>query len=631
MPAILCWPIGVGLAVALLSAALPCCGQEGSADWGTVWQSQLPELERHPSLFYDEADRPRMLERIGHEPWKSWWERRSSYLHVTALRWWLLGDANDAQKARASLLDQPIWRQTPQGYLEPSSHRFADYVIAYDLLAGWGGLSTADHTAIRSKIAAEADHYYSVLEGGAVGGANYGNQRTLAASALGMAALALCEYAEGQSGPAEWLATALREIRRDENWWFFRPDGLFVEGLGYTGYMSCQFVPFSVAYERATGKYLFSDERLRQWLVFSCYQVLGNGDFTMWGTCESSTGGLSYLAPLCNARYGKDLAPLFQRAFNLRPGAAPHPLHMHLALAHYDHEVAGAVPPASSVFPLSQMVVLRESWQPEAASVWFSGKDGTWPLAQRYGTYSHADCGSFVLAFGNETLATDSGYDHWQSRDYYGGEFHNVLLVDGKGPAQETPGELSEVGLEGPVRHAKVTTQYGGCRLRRTLALVRGRYVLVADCIGAQGKHEYTWQVRSTCPPGAEGSSVSAREVTWPGLSAEGWRDLRPGRARLTTVAPPFASLRVDPGRWRPISGKPEFANQVAKASWRAADSTALFALLPNDAGSPELSWGPLDGQGLEVRGGGWQDRVTIDGGELRIGGSDGLQWEASL
>jgi len=341
-----------------------------------------------------------------------------------------------------------------------------------------------------------------------------------------------------------------------------------------------------------------------------------------WGTCESGHG-LGFFGLLSNLRYGRDLAPLFKQAFHLPARPTLHPYHVHIALARHDPETTRKAPPASRAFPASQTVVLREDWSHDTVATWFAGKDGTWPLKYRYGTYSHGDSSHFVLAAWDEVLAADSGYDHWQSRDYYGAEFHNVVLIDGKGPAQDTPGVMSNVETNGPVRRAMVTTTYQDCTVRRTLALVRGRYVLIADLIIADRSHEYAWQVRSICPPDSPGTHLGKRDVTWPGLSAKGWRDLKLGRTQLTTVAPPFAQLTLEKGRFRPQSPK-EFHNQVAVARWQAKDTTALFALLPNLRKTPDLSWSPLDGQNLEISGPGWTDRIVINAEELSITGSNG-------
>lgn len=301
---------GLTLMACLLALSSGCAQDQTPAEWGPLWQPQLPAKERHPALFFDEKDRARMLERTKTPPTDYWWKSfcSSGYRSAPAIRWWLLGDEAAAQQARDDLVSKPIWREETHGYLEPSSHRFADYVLAYDLLASWPGLTEEDARIIRDRIAAEAEYYYRTMDG-VPGGANYGNQRTLGCSALGMASLTLCEYSGTEHTPAQWLARALYQIRRDENWWFFRPGGHFVEGLGYSNYMGILFVPFALAYERATGQYLFEDERLREWLTFAAYQTTAQGEYIPWGTCESGRV-VRFFVMLSNQRYGRDLAPL---------------------------------------------------------------------------------------------------------------------------------------------------------------------------------------------------------------------------------------------------------------------------------------------------------------------------------
>lgn len=604
-------------------AVLASRAQEAPADWSELWQPSLPARERHPFLFYDERDRERMKEHIAREPWKDWWTALSnSQARSSApVRWWLTGDEEAARMARADLLERPIFRQQPQGYLEPSSHQLTDYAAAYDLLAAWPGLNAEDRRTIRDKIAAETDYYYGILSGPARGGANYGNQRTLGASAMGMAALALCEYKESPSGPEKWLRRALYEIRREENWSFFRADGHFIEGAGYTNYMDLQFLPFAIAYERASGKYLFEEPRLREHLTFAAYQMLASGDVIPWGTCEVQHG-IAIFALVSNKRYGRDLAPLCAHAFSR--SMRPHSLHLHIAMAQVEDGIPGALPEASRVFPGSHLAVFRDNWGSDCAAVWFGGKESGWGLPNRYRSYSHGDCGHFVVAMADEVLAADSGYDHWASRDYYDATFHNVILIDGKGPDSFTTGAMSDYSAEGPVRHASVAAQYQGCSVRRKLALVRGRYVVVADRVVADAEHDYAWQVRSTCPPEAPGTRLGKREVVWPGLAANGWRELKPGRTQLTTVVPPFASLSLEKGRWRPISSRPEFANQVAVAKWRAADTWAMFVLIPNLRERPDVTWRDAGAGTVAVDGPGWSDTMALAGGELRIQSRDG-------
>jgi hypothetical protein len=223
----------------------------------------------------------------------------------------------------------------------------------------------------------------------------------------------------------------------------------------------------------------------------------------------------------------------------------------------------------------------------------------------------------------DEILASDSGYDHWHSQDYYGAEFHNVPLIDGKGPTQTTFGTISGAKLTGPVQHATMTAAYQDCLWNRTLFLVRGRYALVVDTFRSSKEHEYQWQIRSSSPPGARGSSQTQRSVTWPGLSSTQWQKGVLGESELTTVFPPFAQITVEKGRWRPLSGEPEFANQVAVGKWRAGSHKALFALLPNKSTRREITWEAMDQQNLRIQGPHWTDTVRLDGDHLVIHSSD--------
>jgi hypothetical protein len=112
--------------------------------------------------------------------------------------------------------------------------------------------------------------------------------------------------------------------------------------------------------------------------------------------------------------------------------------------------------------------------------------------------------------------------------------------------------------------------------------------------------------------------------VTWPGLDALELRSLRPGKTQLTTIVPPAATLTVEKGRWRPMSGNPEFINQVAVARWKAASTTALFALLPNLKDKPDVTCQAGKRDGIVVRGPDWTDRVWIEGAWLRLKSEDG-------
>jgi len=104
---------------------------------------------------------------------------------------------------------------------------------------------------------------------------------------------------------------------------------------------------------------------------------------------------------------------------------------------------------------------------------------------------------------------------------------------------------------------------------------------------------------------------------------ADEWRSLKLGQTELTVVVPAFTRLRLEKGRWMPISSEPEFTNQVAIAQWRAASTSGLFVLIPNRKAMRDVSWA-AEGEGLIVRGPGWTDHIRLDGARLHLVSSDG-------
>jgi hypothetical protein len=600
--------------------------------------------KNHPFLFYDQSDQKQMQKRITKVPWSGWWNilRDSSVLSTPAFVWWMTGDLVSAKRSRLDLLRTPIWREPTHGYLETSSHSLSDFVVAYDILASWRGLSKTDHKTIRKKIYKEAEYYYTVLSGELTGGANYGNQRILAASVLGLAALTLNDGHPDPKGTDtriydKWLERAVFEIFREENFWFFRPGGRFVEGVDYSRYLGIQFIPFLIAYNRVKEVNFLKSERLVTWLEFMAYQVANDGAVVPWGTAPVGTG-LSLFGLLNNTAYGGNRFPLFRTVFNLVPTPFFQPYLKHIAIALYDvPSNVGDAPPASRAFPESQAVTMRNSWDRDAVTIWFAGKEGDWPIKHLHNSYSHADAGHFVMSAWGEFLVSDSGYDHWRTlnspggSDYAGPDFHNVILIDGKGPEKDTKGILSNISLQKKsVKHATITTKYQGCTIRRTLFLIRGRYVVVVDNIVANHAHVFSWRLHSA---GIDYPKVvfTGRSIEWPGTRFNSERLTR-GETALETVFPPNMKLSVSPGRWMPLWTQSEKKNHIAIADWKGASASHLFLLLPSKK-SDKLSWrSPNNSSGMVVQGLRWRDSIIVRDGSLQVESSDGrVEFSANI
>lgn len=554
------------------------------------WVGKLPPAETHPCLFFGVKDLPRLRERVQREPYSPWLQRaRGSHVPLgPALVWALTGDEGQAAVARRDLVEKPIWREPTHAYIEPSSHHLYLAAAAYDLLYSWEGLSRDDHQRLRDKLAAEAEFYYRTMDG-VPGGCNFGNQRTLGASALGMCALVLSDYRGSDHQPQQWLDRALLEIRRPENYWFFRPDGSFVEGYGYTTYMGCLFMPFIVAYYRNTGQNLLDDAALRALLAWHAYFLLPDGDNPNFGTTNHVSHGANLFFPFVNAEFGGDMVGLYAWAARRTRDWSIHPHLLPVALAWFDDTIPPAPDryPPSAVFPVSEMMAMKDGWGDDLTGVWVTGKDKGW-RQHRYRTYSHADVTSFVLYSGGSWLVADAGYPHWRNyTDGYGPEYHNLVLVDGQGPAQDTLAELRDAVMTPPADACTIETAYAGVSVERLFLFAEKRVLLVLDSLQGEGPHEYLAQWHTPLPPQTPGVRLGARALRWPGWDM--------GRRQATEVqawahfAGPVQLERLR-SHWLPTTEALE-PNVAFGARWFIEGPNCLLsALHAQRPGQPEVT-----------------------------------------
>ncbi len=157
--------------------------------------------------------------------------------------------------------------------------------------------------------------------------------------------------------------------------------------------------------------------------------------------------------------------------------------------------------PRSAWFRNIDVVFMRSSWDdPDALFVGFKGGDNR-------ANHSHLDLGTFVLDAVGERWAVDLGADEYNMPGYFGNkrwtyyrlrtEGHNTLVIDGKN--QETAAKAPIVAFGGrPDRSfavADLTGAYKGVAqsVRRGIALIDGREVLVQDEIRSDATHDAEW------------------------------------------------------------------------------------------------------------------------------------------
>ena len=561
------------------------CLVAGAAAFGEpppdVWRADLGSEELHPCLMFGPGDIPRIKQRLSQEPYAGWWAgvRRSSTITCQAFTWLLTGDDKAAAAVRQRLL-----QANPTGYHCSCGAATAlqGCAEAYDLIYHYEGLSTSDHRVIRRKIAEACERMYlSALESGA--GQHPGNQRTRGICALGTAAIVLRGYQDAAHTPAEWLQRALDGIRQEANLMFWRDDGMFIEGPGYSSFTLSIMLPFARYFERASGSWLFNEPRLSNALLYLVYITQPDGKCAAIGTTNAAN--IVNSLRLCVGAGAPRVQAFCRWAIeewgNLSGGGVRH-------IGLFDAAVQPGTGgfPTTRFYPVTQEAHLRSEWSRKAVALWFKGKD-PW-LAGTHRVYSHGDVGSFVLHAYGQVLAVDAGYDHWVSYNLYPPQLHNTLLVDGQGPVNETPGLLENALDAGFLQVGDVVSEYCGVRHRRSFGLVDGAYVVIADDLDADAAHEYAWQVHTPVTRGAGQVSIEGSRASWQGFDPQANAT---GDVGVEAVwAPPVTVERVETSRWQPFSASPttgSYDNWALVAKQRGTSIRYLTVLCPAPAGHP--------------------------------------------
>jgi len=407
------------------------------------------------------------------------------------------------------------------------SKELLDYLIAYDLLRGAGQTPEA-LAASQARLQEFAGNLYRQSTTPFLGVSFYGtvknNHTLMTAAALGMAAVVLNEASspDRTRQPATWAGAGLYHI--DNVLWRDaqrQSDSTqvagYAEGPYYCKYALLNCLPFF----RALGNFLpdgrqsytfgastrsirnpYYDPkyaRLYDWLTAIMLPdgrlpALADSYVDMAMPELALTGQARYLRPL--ALSGLTGSPLRSLAAQLRD------VTVDMRAAYLAAALAPTPPtyPPLTVLPGSGNLVFRSGSDSLATYLHLSGR-GT--LASAGGGHSQGDASSFLLHAHGQQLALGPGYLSYGRRAEVGqATNHNLVLVDGAGPALGTAGGTSPVTstvqqpLQTPLlTYGEVATTYQGTRFVRKALFVRNEYFLLADNVRAAAPHTYTWQL----------------------------------------------------------------------------------------------------------------------------------------
>lgn len=443
---------------------------------------------------------------------------------------------------------------TPYTEWQWRSKELIDYLIAYDLLRG-AGESESSLQASQLQLQAFAGNLYRQATTPVLWATFFStiknNHTLMTAAALGMAAVVLSEATspDANKQPTTWAGAGLYHI--DNVLWRDaqrQSDSTqvagYAEGPYYAKYALLNCLPFFRALGNflpdGTQAYTFGGTtrrlrnpyfdpkytRLYDWLTAimlpdgrlpaleDSYVDMGMPELALTGRPEYAK--TMYFSKLSGTNMASALAQLRDATVDMRAAWL----------------AAAVVPtpqrqPALTVLPASGNLLFRAGRDSMATYLHLDGRGGATQASA--GGHNQGDASSFILHAHGQLLALDPGYLSYSRRAEVGqATHHNLVLVDGAGPAMGAPGATSSApSAIGATMHTpqlsygEVTTAYKGARIVRKALFVRGTYFVLADAVSAAEPHTYTWQLHGygleggTAATGTFTGNLAAQEGTW--------------------------------------------------------------------------------------------------------------------
>jgi hypothetical protein len=543
-------------------------------------QAVRPGGPRHKVFAEVKEDADSLLERRGTVEYKivgprllSQSRRCLSRVQTLSLTYLVTGEAKYAERAFRELEAAAGFKDWNPSHFLDTAEMACAFGIGYDWLYPWmdeAKRRTVREALLEKGLARGLDAYRGKARWGWWTRSTH-NWSQVCNGGLAVGALAVAD--EAPDVAAEILTSGLKCVAGAMK--NFGPDGSWNEGPGYWGYTLRYTSNYMAALQSALGTMhdLEETDGLDEAGAFRVYFV-GPTNRT-FNFADARDGAGSHASMFWLARVydnpvyawhhrqrmrGEAKDVIWYVAEGRSPKDAGWPLHKHFRKDH--------------------VVFFRSDWQePDALWVGFKGGDNR-------ANHSHLDLGSFVLEALGVRWAVDLGPDNYNLPGYFGGkrwtyyhlrtESHNTLLIDGKNQPSKAAAPVTHfrAGADDARAVVDLSAAYPMCRrVRRGMAMLGRRAVLVQDEVEAEKPVEVLWGMVTEAKPEIEGGRVvlehNGKRLYGQVLSPEG--------ARFDTVsANPPKPQRQQPDAVKLVVRLPEKVTEVRLAVAFSPDAKAL-------------------------------------------------------
>lgn len=468
-----------------------------------------PQAEEHPSLYVGPDDRPWIMERIGRAPFDGWWNAiragaqaglsfdvaahpdhhsRAPVARDLAFTTWI--DDDSIYVAKAVEILSTIDPEAGWGEGHRAGASALAYAEAYDFLAGSGLLAPAEDAIIRDRLL----ETISRMDRNPVIEAIPNNWKIRYFSGAATLCLAL-EDGNSNHGPAQvsdWRRNSLDRVLQTIV--LQEVDGAWAEGSHYLNYSASTYIRLFLAWERLFGTRFLKAKALTRAHDFVVGWALPQGLTPNVDDARLADFPSGLIAPYQSH-------PEFHLWSAARDGRWIESADLRVVSICAHPEAAPGAPPTwnPDLFrPKAGVAIFRSGWTPDDSHLMILGEHRD---ARALGLrHEHADGTSFTLWKGRVPLLLDGGYHSWEERDLVAGpEHHNLILVDGKGPAEPTalrPTQgvdawLSDWVDEDTLGSVTVSTSHHRTEIVRNVTHIRHDWITLIDDLATGATFRY--------------------------------------------------------------------------------------------------------------------------------------------